>query len=213
MSRLIVILGAGGHARVLLSALRRTKVEFSGCIAREPADRLWPSSITYLGNDSVLSKLDPADTVLVNGVGSTRSTEIRQRLFELGKSRGFGFLSVQHPNAVIEDGVNCGEGSQIMVGAIIQCGADVGANSIINSGAIIEHDCRIGAHCHVAPGVCLSGSVITGSGVHIGAGATIIQGIVIGDRAMIAAGAVVVSDVAAGACVAGVPANSMAARA
>jgi UDP-perosamine 4-acetyltransferase len=205
----VVILGAGGHARVLVSALRKMNAIIVGCITPDPPDDRWPSDIPWLGPDSVLASRDPARTSLVAGVGGIRSNERRRQLFERVKVAGFTFQRVLHPNATIADDVSIEEGAVIMAGALVQSGCRVGVNAIINTGAIVDHDCRIGAHAHVAPGACLSGDVSVGEGAHIGTGACVIQGVTIGSNALLAAGCVVVRNVAAGGIVAGVPARPM----
>jgi UDP-perosamine 4-acetyltransferase len=209
VNRRVVILGGGGHARVLLSILSAADVSVSGCIARERPGDPWPSSIEYLGDDAALRDLDVNRTALVNGIGWSRSTRLRQQLFELGKTSGLSFLTVLHARSVIDPSAVLAEGVQVMAGAVVQCGVMLGANSLINTGAIVDHDCRIGVHSFVAPGACLSGMVKVGNAVRVGVGATIIQGIHVGDDAVIAAGAVVLDHVGASITVAGVPAKPM----
>lgn len=205
----LLILGAGGHARVIVSVLRLLQVHPAGCVAPEAPDANWYSEIPWLGTDRELSKRDPATTRLVSGVGGTRSNERRQRIFEFGKSLGFRFHTVLHPRAIVAEGAVIEEGAVVMAGAIIQVGCTIGRNAIINTGAIVDHDCVIGAHAHIAPGVRLSGNVSVGRGTHIGTGASVIQGITIGESALLAAGCVAIDDVPDRAAVAGVPARSM----
>jgi UDP-perosamine 4-acetyltransferase len=209
MKRRAVILGAGGYARVVISTLAARHVDIVGCIARDAPVGNWPSSVPYLGPDRAIQDLDPSDTILVNGVGSTNSTELRGRLFEFGKKHGFEFLTVVHPHSLIDPGVPMGEGVQVLAGAVVQCGVELGANSIVNIGTAVDHDCRIGKNSHLAPGVSISGDVRIGIGVHIGTGAVVIQGIEIGDNALVAAGAVVIKNVPAGTTVVGIPAKPL----
>jgi UDP-perosamine 4-acetyltransferase len=205
----VVILGAGGHARVLVSALRKMNTIVVGCIAPEAPDGRWPSDIPWLGPDSVLASRDPARVRLVAGLGGIRSNERRRQLFEKAKAGGFMFQSVLHPDATIADDVSIEEGAAIMAGAIVQTGCRIGVNAIVNTGAILDHDCHIGAHAHIAPGCAISGGVTIGEGAHVGTGACVIQGVMIGPNALLAAGCVAVHDVAAGEVVAGVPARPM----
>lgn len=203
----LVILGAGGHARVLLSALQLSGYKVVGCLAEDVPDAHWPREVEYLGPDSVLRSLEPERIKLVNGIGGIGNNDKRQRVFERAKAVGFDFHTVVHPRALLADDVRLGEGVVVMMGAILQVGCVVGPNATVNTGAIIDHDCRIGAHAHIAPGVCLSGAVHVGDGAHIGTGAAVIQGIRIGVNALVAAGCVVVRDIPAGAKVKGVPAR------
>lgn len=209
MTRRIILLGAGGHARVLVAALRSQGKSVGGCVAPEPPGTEWPADIPYLGDDAALDGLDRAGIWLVNGVGSTASADVRRRLFETTKGWGFRFATVVHPAAAVVAPVRLGEGAQIMAGAVVQTGVELGDNVIVNTAAVVDHDCRLGNHCHVAPGATLSGGVSVGEDAHVGTGATVIQGIRIGRGAIVAAGAVVVRDVPEKLCVAGVPARPL----
>ena len=188
----IVILGTGGHARVLAEALRATGKNAT----LSPPDA-----------DAALLAHGPQDVLLVNGLGSVGDASVRRGLFERFHHAGFQFLGVIHPAATIATDVAIETGAQVMAAAVLQTGVTIGANAIVNSGAIVDHDSRIGAHAHVATGARLAGNITVGAGAHIGAGATIIQGIIIGERAIVAAGAVVVNDVPPDVTVMGVPAK------
>lgn len=203
----LVILGAGGHARVLIAALELQGISPIGCLAPQAPGTEWPADVAYLGDDEMLARLDPSRVEIINGIGSVGSTAARRNLFLAVKSRGFTFAPVIHPAAIISDGATLGEGAQVMAGAIVQTGARIGANVLINTGAIIDHDCRIADHCHVATGACLSGAVELAEGVHVGTGAAVIQGIRIGAGSLIGAGTVVVRDLPPGITAVGNPAR------
>jgi UDP-perosamine 4-acetyltransferase len=201
------MLGAGGHARVVLTGC---DAAVTGCIAPDPPDAPWPAAIPWLGGDAALEALDPQAVRLVNGIGSTGRPALRRRVFETARARGFRFAGAVHRAAhVAADAVLCAD-AQVMAGAVIQTAARIGENVIINTGAVIDHDCEIGAHCHIAPGVTLSGGVVIGAGSHVGTGAVVVQGVRIGAGALVAAGAVVTRDVPAGETVGGVPARRLA---
>lgn len=204
-----IILGAGGHARVVADALCDLSMPASGCLAPSAPSQGLPGDPPWLGPDEYLDTLAPQDWLLVNGTGSTRDTRLRQRCFEQARARGFGFMRLIHPRACVSTGASLDIGAQVMPGAIVQTGARLGANVLVNTGAIVGHDASIGAHVHVAPGAILSGGVTIGQGVHVGAGAVIREGVTVGQDALIGAGAVVLRDVAAGARLAGNPARSL----
>ncbi|MEC9347185.1 MAG: acetyltransferase [Pseudomonadota bacterium] len=206
----IVILGAGGHARVVLALLRALGRKVRGCIAPDRPGPAWPADVPWLGDDAILDALDPATTELANGIGSTGDPSRRIEAFRLAREAGFRFPPLVHPSAVVDPTAMLDAGSQVMAGAVLQCGVTVGTNVIVNTGAVVDHDCRIGDDAHLAPGTTLSGTVRIGDHAHLGTGATVIQNVHVGDGALVAAGAVVVEDVPAGARVAGVPARRMA---
>jgi sugar O-acyltransferase (sialic acid O-acetyltransferase NeuD family) len=198
MTKPVVILGGGGHARVVIDALRCAGHTIAGVIDPKPeVAQTLPSGVTWLGAD--LSKVRAGEVQLAIGVGSldVGVKNPRPRVFQEAKAGGFLILSFKHPSAIVAGDVELGEGSQIMAGAILQPGLRTGVNCIVNTGARLDHDCRLGDHVHVAPGVVLSGTVDIGTGSHLGTGAIVIQNIKIGAEAMIAAGAVVSRDVPA----------------
>ncbi|MBF0232991.1 MAG: acetyltransferase [Desulfamplus sp.] len=206
--RPIIIIGAGGHAKVLISALKYLQREIIGILDHDST--LIGKSIAgvdVLGDDDKIQDYDPITIELVNGIGSVSSPEKRRNLYLKFKDMGYTFAKVIHPSAIIMSDVKTGEGAQIMAGAIVQTGCIIGENVIINTGAILDHECMIGAHNHVAPGAVLSGNVQVGGMVHIGTAATIIQGIKIGEATIIGAGAVVIKNVPSNVKVAGIPAS------
>ncbi|QPJ64079.1 MAG: acetyltransferase [Candidatus Nitrohelix vancouverensis] len=203
----VIILGAGGHARVLADALKVMGLSIKGVTDAVPVKGL--PGVPLLGDDSILDSISPDDIVLVNGLGSIARPALRRRLFEKFKARGFTFQDVVHPSAMIAEDVRLGEGVQVMAGAVIQTGSVISDNAIINTGALVDHDCEIGAHTHLAPGVTLSGRVTIGEESHVGVAASVIQSIRIGSRALIGAGSVVVRNVPESALVYGNPAKEI----
>lgn len=203
----VVVIGAGGHARVVISTLRTMQRSVLGCTGLA-APEIDPG-VPFLGSDESLASEGPDRIQLANGLGSVRHVSHRRTVFEELRLSGFSFVNVIHGAAIVAEGVVIGEGVQVMVGAIIQPGCRISDNVLINTGAIVDHDCRIGAHSHVATGARLAGGVNVEQNVHIGAGAIVIQGCKIGHGAIVGAGAVVIRDVGANEVVVGVPARAI----
>ncbi|MBF0166021.1 MAG: acetyltransferase [Alphaproteobacteria bacterium] len=202
----IVILGAGGHGKVLAGALLRAGLAVQGFIDADPTLKGKKIlGIPVLGGEEGLVQ----GMQLVNGIGSVGRPARRREIFERMKERGFSFVSVIDPSAIIGQEVRMSEGVQLLAGVVVQPGAHIGRNSIINTRASIDHDVALGAHVHVAPGAVLSGSVIVGDEVHIGTGAAIKQGVRIGSGSVIGVGAAVIADVAENSLLAGVPARPL----
>ncbi|GGJ11273.1 pilus assembly protein [Alicyclobacillus cellulosilyticus] len=206
----IIVLGGGGHARVLLEALCAAGVSVLGFTVAEPDTG--PSHIggvPCLGTDEVLAHYLPSEIELVNGVGGAGDTAARIRVYKRFVDLGFQFATVIHPSAVVASSVEIGRGVQVMAGAVVQPGARIGDNAIVNTRASVDHDCDVGPHAHIAPGVTLCGGVRVGLGSHIGAGATVIQNVCIGQWCLVGAGALVLRDVPDGRKVYGVPAKEV----
>jgi sugar O-acyltransferase (sialic acid O-acetyltransferase NeuD family) len=204
-----VVLGAGGHARVIIDAIQAAgEVELVGILDRD-RDR-WGTEllgVRVLGGDDLLSQLTRLADHFTVGLGGTGDNGPRRRLFESARAAGLAPLGVRHPSAIVSAAATCGAGGQLLPLSVVNAGATLGVNVIVNTGAIVEHDCEIGDHAHLASGSVLASAVVVGEGAHVGAGAVVRQGIRVGPRAVVGAGAVVVRDVPEGAVVVGVPAR------
>lgn len=210
MKAKVVIVGAGGHARVLAELLQLTKdLELAGFTDSDAKlkDRFIQGTRVW-GTDDILPALfSQGIQRFIIGVGSTKHNGHRSRLFRQLLQMGFEAVTLVHPTAVVSPSAVVGRGTAILPRAVVNSQTRIGENVIINSGAIIEHDCIIGDHCHVASGACVSGGVRVGSGSFIGAGASVIQNIRIGRRCVIGAGAAVVRDIPDDRLAMGVPAR------
>lgn len=211
MNKPIYIVGAGGHAKVLLECLQKnTEIRIWGFL--EIDKKLIGSCILDIpvyDQNEVLSNLNPHDVLLANGIGSTDIPSLRRKQFEMLKKQGYDFCSLFHSTCYYSQDVMMSEGVQLLARSTILTGTRIGCNTIINTSASIDHDCDIGNHVHIAPGVVLSGGVRIGNNCHIGTGAKIIQGVCVGENSVVAAGAVVIRNVSADVKVAGVPARLM----
>lgn len=206
----ILLLGAGGHARVLLALLHAIGRPVHAILDDDPATHgqtLGPTRARVEAGLDQLHQHTPDTVELVNAIGSAHHPAARRRVFETWTTLGYRFATLQHPAAIVDPHATLDQGAQVMAGATLQTGVHIQANALINSCASIDHDTRIGPHSHVAPGVTICGDVRVGSTCHIGAGATLIQCITVGDDAVIGAGATVLSDVAPAATVVGCPAK------
>ncbi len=197
--RPVVILGDGGHALVVLDALRRASCEVAGLLVPSAAPGSLRLGLPVLGDDEWLEREAARAHAYAIGVGLTpQRTGLRRKLFNLVMARGLDLPVILHSSATVAPDAVLGRGVQVMAGAIVQPGAVIGDDVLVNTRASIDHGCRIGAHTHIAPGAVVCGEVEIEEQVFIGAGAVVTPGVRIGSRTQVAAGATVIADLPAG---------------
>lgn len=207
MDRFVVI-GGGGHAKVLISMLKKCPCEILGYTDRQSGGPILGAR--YLGTDAALPALiaNRGSCKAAIGVGKTDASRVRLELFRVISALGFGFPVVVSPRAIVNEEVLLGAGSVVFDGVVVNSGTVTGRLCILNTNSTVEHDCRLGDNVHVAPGATLSGGVQVGANCLIGTGANVIQGVTVCADTLIGAGSTVVSDI----CLAGIYAGSPARR-
>jgi sugar O-acyltransferase (sialic acid O-acetyltransferase NeuD family) len=203
----IVVIGGGGHAKVLISVLKKSGWSVAGYTDRADAGQILGSR--WLGTDEVLPGLlaeDPDCAALV-GIGKTDAGSLRTEVQRELDRLGFRVPAVSSPDAVVNEEVLLGDGTVVLDGACVNSGVVVGPLGILNTNSTVEHDCRLGENVHVAPGATLSGGVTVGDHTMVGAGATVIHGVTICAGCLVGAGAVVVEDITEPGVYTGVPAR------
>jgi len=203
------LIACGGHGRVVLDALTSNGQIIDGIIDAQLKIGSLIFGVPIVGDDEFIKTLDPKNTELVNGLGSTGDTTMRQEIYLHWTNLGFKFVGVQHSSADIGAECSIDDSAQVMAGAVLQNRVRVGKNVVINTRASVDHDVVIADHVVISPGAIISGGVKIGHGAFIGAGAVIIQGLEIGNNCVIGAGAVVRHNVANATTVVGNPATQL----
>ncbi len=203
----IVVVGGGGHARVVLDAIAAGRAyRVVGVTDPRAASGSRVQGVPVLGSDGKLPGLFRRGvTHCIVAVGGAQDPSARPRLAARLAKMGFSFVNVVHPAAVVSPRAILGQGIYVAAGAIINAGAEIGDHAIINTNACVDHDCRLGAFVHAAPGAALSGGVVVGEGSHLGTGCAVSPSVRIGARTIVGVGSAVVSDIPAGAVAFGNP--------
>lgn len=206
------MIGAGGHARVLLDALLlEGKFEVVAVLDREPS--LWGQRVLGIpieGGDDLLESYRTQEIChCCIGIGGHSDNHPRKRAYEAAVAAGYQIIGVQHPDSTVSAFARVHESVQVLAGARICAGAELDEGTIVNTQAVIDHDCRVRSFSHIASGAILAGGVTVETGAHIGAGAVVRQGRTIGSWAIVGAGAAAVRDVSPGTIAIGVPAETL----
>lgn len=191
-----ILLGAGGHARVVYELARVIGYDVIGLCAPDfpdERDSFW-GGVKYFGSDDSLDSVDSNDYYLLNGIGQMPFSVVRKFVYDKFVGRGFYFPALIHPFSFISPTATISSGAQIFAGAILQANTKIGENVIINTRVSVDHDSVISDNVHLAPGSIVCGDVCIEAGVFVGAGAVIANGVRVGMNSVIGAGASCVND-------------------
>ncbi len=205
-----VIVGAGGHGRVVLDVLLNAgDQDIVGFIDSNPelAGRRMDGR-PVLGDLGALPRL--RDELGIGGaVVAIGDNGVRRDFADRIEALGLELINAIHPSANLANNVTLGRNVVICAGALVCAHCQIGDSVILNTGCIVDHESMIGMATHICPGARLAGRVTVESGAFVGIGATVIQNIRIGYEATVAAGAVVIRDVLPLTTVVGVPAREI----
>ena len=191
MAKDVIVIGAGGHGKVIADIITACGDRFLGFLDDDEGK-------VTLGKVSDYGKY--ADALFVIGIGNPK---IRKKISGLPCR----WYTAIHPSAVISPSAKIGEGTVIMPNAVVNADARIGRHCIVNSTAVVEHDNEIDDFAHISVGAKLGGTVRIGKGTHIGIGASVRNNTDICADCVIGAGAVVVKNIEKQGVYKGVPAK------
>lgn len=196
----LLILGAGGHGRVVADAAlaqgRWARLHVSDRDAVLARSELLPG-ISIEPLDEALAASSAAHIAI--GSAASRESEARALVLPLA--------TVVHPRASVSPHASIGAGCFLAAHSVLAPGARIGVAVIVNHGAVVDHDAQVGDFSHIAPLATLGGGVRVGARVLVGAGANVLPGVCICDDVVVGAGAVIRSDISMPGVYAGLPAR------
>jgi len=201
MSNRLVIIGAGGHGKVIAdNALKRgyTDINF---VDDSVIDNC--TGFPVIGTIDEINVLNDGQTDFVIGIGNNKIRKMIAEKYEVN------WVSLIHPSVQIAANVSVGTGTVLMAGAVVNASAKIGNHCIINTGAVIEHDNIIEDYVHISPKVALGGTVRIAELTHIGIGATVVNNVYVCRKCTIGAGTVVIKNIEHSGTYVGVPAKEV----
>ena len=204
----VAILGAGGHAKVVIDIVERMGVHHVVGVFDDDPSKWGTRVLGYEvlgGIDEFLQNWRSRCPRVVIGIGSNR---VRQSLYRRLSERAFLVTTAVHPTAAVARDVEVGEGTVVMAQAAVNPGCRIGPCAVINTSASVDHDCVLGECVFISPGAHLAGDVRVGDLSFIGTGAAVIPGQTLGRNVTVGAGAVVIADVPDDMTVVGMPARA-----
>lgn len=189
MSKDVIIIGAGGHAKVIADIIYKSGDNLIGFLDDNLANK---GKEIYLGKKVIGTTKDIEiynKNYFIIGIGNN---SIRKKI---NNENNLKLYTAIHPSAIIAQDVKIGTGSVIMAGVVINPGTVIGKNCIINTSSSLDHDNLLEDYVHISPGAHLAGTVSVKEGTWICTGATIINNITIAQNNIIGAGSVVIKDI------------------
>jgi len=200
LDRKVVILGTGGHGKVIADIVLRSGDQIVGFLDDRESTGTF-LGVPVLGLCSEYQNYPDAEFIIAIG-----SAQVRKKLAE--QMRGVRWYTAIHPAACVSTlDVSIGEGCAVMPHAVINPGTRIGRHCIINTGAIVEHDNVLEDYVHAAVGAKLCGTVHIGEQTWIGAGTVVRNNLSVCGHCMIGAGAAVVQNITEPGTYVGVPAR------
>ncbi len=205
MSKLIVIMSAGGQGRVILDAAQAAGHEVVAVLDDSATEPTVSDRPVLGGPDAWPDHIEACDAFVVAMAQNARRRPIAEAILEAGHR----LEAIAHPLASVSPFASVGRGTALMPGAVIGPHATIGDFSIVNTNCAVDHDCVLGTAVQLGPGVTMPGGVTIEDGAFVGAGVTILPNVTVGRDAVVGAGAVLTRDVEAGTTVVGNPAKPL----
>ncbi|MFI3202185.1 MAG: NeuD/PglB/VioB family sugar acetyltransferase [Eubacteriales bacterium] len=192
----IVVYGCGGHARSIITALKRLQCNNILCV-----DPNGKENETILGIPILREVNYLEDDGMIIAIGDNLQ---RESIYNNYRDK-VQFITVIAESSIVDDNVELGNGIFIGEHTYIGPATKIGNNSIINTNAVIEHDVCVGRNSHIAPSVTICGKSIIGNNCLIGAGTTIIDEVSVCDNVVVGAGGAIVHSIQESGVYIGVP--------
>jgi len=200
----LLIIGSGGHSKVVVEALYSNYGD--KLIHIVDHDKLRQGELLLSKYKiGLLNDWTNKDALFHTAIGSNIE---RRVISSKALSEGKVFFNIIHNQSLVSKSAVLASGIFIAAKTIIAAESRIQDGCIINHSSIIDHDCLIGEYSHIAPNVTLGGGVQIGNDCLIGAGAVILPNIKIGNGTTVGAGSVITKNISDNQTIIGNPGRS-----
>ena len=191
MSKIIAIIGAGGHGKVV-GEIALLNHYINIIFFDDKIGKIEKFPFTIFNNLDYLKKhLKDYDAFFV-AIGNNY---IRHNITGWLKKEKVNIVTLIHPKSTISKFTSLGLGICVMANAVVNAGTLIKDGVIINTSSSIDHDCVINDFAHISPNCSLSGEVEIGKFTHLGTGTSVHPGISIGNYVKTSIGSKVFKDI------------------
>jgi sugar O-acyltransferase (sialic acid O-acetyltransferase NeuD family) len=200
MQQSIYVIGAGGHAKVVLATLEANNI-FPAALYDDDASK-WGSSIFNIpvkGGLDDFEKLGSVSAFIAIGKNA-----VRKKIVE--RFPTIDWLTIIHPHASLHSSVRVGRGTLIQECCVLEPDVVIGEHCILNSNSMIGHESILENYVHNA-GAKLNGNVHICEGVLLGGNSTVHPGVTVGAWSATAIAAAIMRDAPPNSILIGNPAR------
>lgn len=189
MDKKVIIIGAGGHGKVIGDIVEKSGDVLLGYLDsdKEPGEVVYKNyNVIGTLSECIDFQTKDSDIEFFIAIGANA---VRQRIakeYKLNK-----YYTAIHPSAIIASDVEVKAGTSIMAKVVINASAKIGEQCIINTSSVIEHDCIVSDYSHVSSGVIMCGGSIIENEAYVGAGSIIKRNAIVKFQDKICEGTVV----------------------
>jgi acetyltransferase EpsM len=208
MSRPLIILGGGEHARVVaeIALSRPEQWNVVGFVdPGSPTETLLRFGLRHFKSDAEVLAQESCSYVI--GIARCGSVELRRRIAGFYERRDVHWARLVHATAWVSQTAAIGAGTVVSAGTVVNSGARIGVHCVINTRSVVEHDLQIGDFTIVAPGALIGGTAVVGDDCYLGLGCCIRDHITVGRGVTVGMGSVVVGSLPDAVTAFGTPAK------
>ena len=189
MMKKLAIIGNGTYANMMKIYIDMTSF---GKVLSYVADKefIYESEldgIEVISFEELFERFSEKEITLIMGIGYTQMGNVRKKIFEQCKARGYKFENYIHPTAIIAPDARIGEGNNILEAAIIEAGVTIGNANLFYGGVIIGHDSSIGDYNTFSVKAVTAGFVTVKNNCFFGVASALKNDIIIHDYVLVGA--------------------------
>ena len=140
MNKPLLIIGAGGHGKVIA----------------EIASDLGYEKIDFLDDDNAeaIGKIDEVEAFIEYGEAfcGIGNNKFRAKILSRLENAGYQIATLIHPSSYVSQTAVIGKGTVVEPKAVVNSNSTVGRGSIISVRSIIDHNVKLGICCHINSG-------------------------------------------------------------
>ncbi len=193
----LVIIGNGVYAQMMYDYIQLTKFGNVIYFAVEETYRNedFVKGIEVISIKKFKETVNIEDVQLIMGIGYTKMSDVRKRIYEELTLLGYEFINFIHPSATISPDAVIGKGNNILEGVIVEMGVTIGNANLFFAGSIVGHESYIGNYNTFSINAVTAGCVTVKNNCFLGVSSATKDHITLDDYVLLGATAYAYKDI------------------